>query len=106
MHPDVRGITFVGSTAVGKHIYATAAGAGKRVQALTEAKNHALVMEDAVLERSVAGIVNSTYGCAGQRCMALPVICVQDSVADEVVALLADMAKKLRLGPALSLIHI
>ena len=100
VHPDVRGITFVGSTAVGKHIYATAAGAGKRVQALTEAKNHALVMEDAVLERSVAGIVNSTYGCAGQRCMALPVICVQDSVADEVVALLADMAKKLRLGPA------
>ena len=100
VHPDVRGITFVGSTAVGKHIYATAAGAGKRVQALTEAKNHALILEDAVLERSVAGIVNSTYGCAGQRCMALPVLCVQDSVADQVVEMLAAQADALRLGPA------
>ena len=50
--------------------YTTAAAAGKRVQALCEAKNHALVMEDCVLERTVAGIINSTYGCAGQRCMA------------------------------------
>ncbi|MCA0296478.1 MAG: CoA-acylating methylmalonate-semialdehyde dehydrogenase [Actinobacteria bacterium] len=100
VNPDVRGITFVGSTAVGKHIYSTAAGAGKRVQALTEAKNHALVLEDAVLERSVAGIINSTYGCAGQRCMALPVVTVQDSIADEVVALLAQKAAELKLGPA------
>ena len=100
VHPDVRGITFVGSTEVGKHIYKTAAGAGKRVQALTEAKNHALVLEDAVLERSVAGIVNSTYGCAGQRCMALPVVCVQDSVADQVVEMLAAAAANLKLGPA------
>jgi malonate-semialdehyde dehydrogenase (acetylating)/methylmalonate-semialdehyde dehydrogenase len=99
-HPDVRGVTFVGSTEVGKHIYATAAGAGKRVQALTEAKNHALILEDAVLERSVAGIINSTYGCAGQRCMALPVVCVQDSVADRVVEMLAAKAAELALGPA------
>mgnify|MGYP000853822836 CR=1 FL=1 len=100
VHPDVRGISFVGSTSVGKHIYQVAAGAGKRVQALTEAKNHALILEDAVLERSVAGIVNSTYGCAGQRCMALPVVCVQDSVADQVVEMLAAKAAELKLGPA------
>ncbi|MCL1838338.1 MAG: aldehyde dehydrogenase family protein, partial [Propionibacteriaceae bacterium] len=99
-HPDVRGITFVGSTAIGKHVYEVAAGAGKRVQALTEAKNHALVLEDAVLERTVAGIINSTYGCAGQRCMALPVICVQDSIADRVVELLMEKAKELRVGAA------
>lgn len=99
-NPDVRGITFVGSTEVGKHIYATAAAAGKRVQALTEAKNHALVLNDAVLERSIAGIINSTYGCAGQRCMALPVVVMQDSIADEAIEMLASMAKDLRIGPA------
>jgi malonate-semialdehyde dehydrogenase (acetylating) / methylmalonate-semialdehyde dehydrogenase len=100
VNPDVRGITFVGSTSVGQHIYETAAGAGKRVQALTEAKNHALVLEDCVLERSIRGIINSTYGCAGQRCMALPVICVQDSIADEAVAMLKQFAAELKLGPA------
>lgn len=100
VHPDVRGITFVGSTSVGQHIYKTAAGAGKRVQALTEAKNHALVLEDCVLERSVKGIINSTYGCAGQRCMALPVVCVQDSIADDLVAMLRTYAQELKVGPA------
>ncbi len=99
-HPAIRGVTFVGSTAVGRHIYETAAAAGKRVQALTEAKNHALVLEDCVLERSVRGIVNSTYGCAGQRCMALPVVCVQESIADEFVALLKKFAQELKIGPA------
>lgn len=99
-NPAVRGVTFVGSTTVGQHIYKTAAGAGKRVQALTEAKNHALVLEDCVLERSVRGIVNSTYGCAGQRCMALPVIVVQESIADEFVALLKKFAQELKIGPA------
>ena len=99
-NPAVKGVTFVGSTSVGLHIYSTAAGAGKRVQALCEAKNHALVMEDCVLERTVAGIINSTYGCAGQRCMALPVICVQESIADRFVELLTQKAKALQLGAA------
>ena len=58
-HPDVRGITFVGSTSVGLHVYATAAAHGKRVQALCEAKNHGLVLEDAALERTARGIINS-----------------------------------------------
>ena len=100
VNPDIKGVCFVGSTSVGKHIYQTAAGAGKRVQALTEAKNHALVLEDCVLERTVRGIVNSTYGCAGQRCMALPVVCVQESIADEFVALLKKFAQELKIGAA------
>ncbi|WP_237154367.1 CoA-acylating methylmalonate-semialdehyde dehydrogenase [Oryzibacter oryziterrae] len=100
VNPAIKGVCFVGSTSVGQHIYKTAAGAGKRVQALTEAKNHALVLEDCVLERSVRGIINSTYGCAGQRCMALPVVCVQESIADEFVALLTKFARELKLGPA------
>ena len=99
-NPLVKGVTFVGSTSVGLHIYQTAASAGKRVQALCEAKNHALVLEDCVLERTVAGIINSTYGCAGQRCMALPVVCVQESIADEFVALLKKKAQELKIGPA------
>jgi malonate-semialdehyde dehydrogenase (acetylating)/methylmalonate-semialdehyde dehydrogenase len=73
-HPDVCGVTFVGSTNVGLHVYSTAASSGKRVQALCEAKNHALVLEDAPITRTAAGIINSAFGCAGERCMALPCV--------------------------------
>lgn len=99
-HPDVRGITFVGTTDVGRHIYSTAAASGKRVQALCEAKNHALVLEDAPIERTAAGIVNAAFGCAGERCMALPVVCVQESIADALVEALVRQAGKLKVGPA------
>jgi malonate-semialdehyde dehydrogenase (acetylating)/methylmalonate-semialdehyde dehydrogenase len=99
-HPDVKGITFVGSTSVGRHIYSTAAAHGKRVQALCEAKNHCLVLEDAPIERTAAGIVNATYGCAGERCMALPVVVVQESIADELVSAIKRMAEKRVIGPS------
>ena len=99
-HPDIRGICFVGTTGVGKHIYGIAAANGKRVQAQTEAKNHALVLEDASLERTARGIINSAFGCAGERCMALPVVCVQESVADKLVELIVKFAKELKVGPA------
>ncbi len=99
-HPDVKGITFVGSTSVGQHVYGTAATHGKRVQCLCEAKNHALVLEDAALERSARGIINSSFGCAGERCMALPVVVCQESIADKMVALLKEYAQELKLGPA------
>ena len=99
-HPDVKGVTFVGSTSVGLHIYSTAAAHGKRVQALCEAKNHGLVMDDAALERTARGIINSSFGCAGERCMALPVIVAHEAIADELVALLVKYAKELKIGPA------
>ncbi len=99
-HPDVVGVSFVGSTSVGRHIYATAAANGKRVQALTEAKNHALVLRDAALERTARGIVNSSCGCAGERCMALPVVVVEEAVADPLVAAIAKMMRELKVGPA------
>ena len=99
-HPDVKGVSFVGSTSIGKHIYATAAANGKRVQALTEAKNHALVLKDAALERTARGIVASACGCAGERCMALPAVVVEEAVADKLVGLLASMMKELKIGPA------
>ncbi len=99
-HPDVKGVTFVGSTSVGKHIYSTAAANGKRVQALCEAKNHCLVLEDAPIERTAAGIVNATFGCAGERCMALPVVVVQESIADELVSCLKRLAEERVMGPS------
>lgn len=96
----VKGVSFVGSTAVGKYVYKTAAEAGKRVQALCEAKNHALILEDAAIDRTAAGIVNAAYGCAGERCMALPVIVAQESIADELVAKIKNIASNLKIGPA------
>ncbi|MCQ2463630.1 MAG: CoA-acylating methylmalonate-semialdehyde dehydrogenase [Clostridia bacterium] len=99
-HPDIKGITFVGTTKVGLHIYSTAASTGKRVQCLCEAKNHALVLEDAALERSARGIINSAFGCAGERCMALPVVVAQESIADKLVALIKKYAMELKVGPA------
>ncbi len=99
-HPAIQGVSFVGSTSVGLHIYSTAAAHGKRVQALTEAKNHALVMSDCVLERTIQSIINSFCGCAGERCMALPVIVAENSIADRLVAGLVDAAKGMKLGAA------
>ena len=99
-HPDIKGITFVGTTTVGLHIYSEAAKTGKRVQALCEAKNHALILEDAPIDRTAASIINASYGCAGERCMALPVIVVQDSIADKLVAAIVDQAKNMKIGPA------
>ncbi len=99
-HPDIRGVCFVGSTSVGRHIYATAAANGKRVQALTEAKNHALVLRDCKLDRTAQGIMNAFCGCAGERCMALPVIVVENAIADRLIPLLVKYASEIKLGPA------
>ena len=99
-HPAVRGVSFVGTTPVGKHIYSIAAAHGKRVQAQTQAKNHGLVLKDASLERSARGIINSTFGCAGMRCMALPVCVVENEVADEFVALMKQFAQERIVGAA------
>jgi malonate-semialdehyde dehydrogenase (acetylating)/methylmalonate-semialdehyde dehydrogenase len=85
---------------VGRHIYATAAANGKRVQALVEAKNHALVLQDAALERTALGIRNSACGCAGERCMALPAVVAEEAIADQLVAVLAKAMQDLKIGPA------
>ncbi|MCL2508652.1 MAG: CoA-acylating methylmalonate-semialdehyde dehydrogenase [Oscillospiraceae bacterium] len=99
-NPAIKGVSFVGSTSVGKYVYRTAAEAGKRVQALCEAKNHALVLEDAAIDRTAAGIVNAAYGCAGERCMALPVVVAQESAADQLIAKIKTIAEGLKVGPA------
>jgi malonate-semialdehyde dehydrogenase (acetylating) / methylmalonate-semialdehyde dehydrogenase len=99
-HPDIKGVSFVGSTSVGLHIYTTAAANGKRVQALTEAKNHALVLRDCKLERTAQGIINAFCGCAGERCMALPVVVVEEAIADKLVELILQYASDIKLGKA------
>ena len=98
--PRVKGVCFVGTTGAGLKIYSTAASHGKRVQALCEAKNHALVMDDAVLERTAKGIINSAFGCAGERCMALPVVVAQEAIADRLVERLVSLASQLKVGCA------
>ena len=97
---NVKGITFVGSTKTGLSVYERASKYGKRVQTLCEAKNHALVMSDAPLTRVAAGIVNASYGCAGERCMALPVVVAEEAIADKLVAEIKALAEKIKVGPA------
>jgi len=99
-HPAIKGVSFVGSTGVGRHIYQSAAANGKRVQALTEAKNHALVLRDAKLDRTAQGIINAFCGCAGERCMALPVVVAENAIADKLAALLVKYASEIKVGPA------
>lgn len=99
-HKAIKGVSFVGSTKVGLHVYSTAAANGKRVQAQTQAKNHGLVLDDAPIRRTAAAIISAAFGCAGERCMALPVIVAQESIADELVKNLMDIIKDLKIGPA------
>ncbi len=100
-HPDVRAISFVGSTPVARHIYATATANGKRVQALGGAKNHLLVMPDADIEFAADAIVGAGYGSAGERCMAVSVaVPVGQETADALVGALKPRVHALKVGPA------
>jgi malonate-semialdehyde dehydrogenase (acetylating) / methylmalonate-semialdehyde dehydrogenase len=98
-HPDVSAVSVVGSVGVASYIYATAAAAGKRVQALGGAKNHLIVMDDADLEKSVTALISSAFGNAGQRCLAGSVAVGVGSVGEALVRELSEQASALRLGP-------
>ncbi|MFD4959744.1 CoA-acylating methylmalonate-semialdehyde dehydrogenase [Microbacterium sp. NPDC058389] len=97
-HPDVRAISFVGSTPIAKYVYEKATGAGKRVQALGGAKNHMLVLPDADLDLAADAAVNAGFGSAGERCMAISVVLAVDSVADAFVAKVAERMGGLKVG--------
>ena len=81
-HPDVKAISFVGSTPIAKLIYETATRNGKRVQALGGAKNHMLVLPDADIAMAADAAVSAGYGSAGERCMAISVVVAVGNVAD------------------------
>ncbi len=100
-HPDVKAISFVGSTPIAQYIHETGTRNGKRVQALGGAKNHAIIMPDADLDMAVNALMGAAFGSAGERCMAISVaVPVTDAVADALVARLAPRIEALRIGPA------
>ncbi|WP_175945877.1 CoA-acylating methylmalonate-semialdehyde dehydrogenase [Caballeronia sp. BCC1704] len=94
-HPDVRAISFVGSTPIANYIYETGAKHGKRVQALGGAKNHMVVMPDADIDQAVDALIGAAYGSAGERCMAISVAVLVGDVADKIVPRLAERARQL-----------
>ena len=96
----VKAVSFVGSTPVAEHIYQTGTAAGKRVQALGGAKNHAVVMPDADLENAANALMGAAYGSCGERCMAISVVvCVGNAVADALVGKLVQKLTTLQVGP-------
>jgi malonate-semialdehyde dehydrogenase (acetylating) / methylmalonate-semialdehyde dehydrogenase len=96
--PTVQSISFVGSTPIAEYVYETASRHGKRVQALGGAKNHMVVLPDADLDLAADSAVNAGYGSAGERCMAISVLVAVGSVADELVARIADRTRTLVVG--------
>ncbi len=98
-HRKVKAVSFVGSSAVAQYVYATAAAHGKRVQAMGGAKNHMVVMPDADMSAAVKGILSSSFGSAGQRCMAGSVLVTVGDAAEKLLPLLVEEAGKLRVAP-------
>ena len=102
-HPDVKALSFVGSTPIANLIYERGARHGKRIQALGGAKNHMVVMPDADLDKAVDALIGAAYGSAGERCMAISVAVLVGDVADKVVPRLAERARALKVKNGMEL---
>ena len=100
-HPLVKGISFVGSKNVGEYVYRTGTSHLKRVQALTGAKNHVVILKDANIDRAVKDIIGGAYGSAGERCMAAAVIVLEESIADEFLTKFKKAAQEITIGNGL-----
>jgi malonate-semialdehyde dehydrogenase (acetylating)/methylmalonate-semialdehyde dehydrogenase len=100
-HPDVKAISFVGSTPVARSIYETGTRNGKRVQALGGAKNHMLVLPDADIGMAADAAVSAAFGSAGERCMAISVVVAVDTIADALIEAVTARMAKIRIGPGL-----
>ncbi len=98
-HPDVKAVSFVGSTPIARSIYETATRNGKRVQALGGAKNHMLVLPDADIDMAADAAVSAGYGSAGERCMAISVIVAVGAVADPLIDAIKQRIAKIKVGP-------
>jgi malonate-semialdehyde dehydrogenase (acetylating) / methylmalonate-semialdehyde dehydrogenase len=98
-HPDIKAVSFVGSTPVARSIYETATRNGKRVQALGGAKNHMLVLPDADVAMAADAAVSAGYGSAGERCMAISVVVAVGSVADPLIAAIRERVARIKVGP-------
>ncbi len=95
---EIQAVSFVGSEPVARYVYETGTKYGKRVQALAGAKNHAIVMPDCNLEKTVQGVIGSAFGSSGERCMACSVVAVLDEIADEFIDALVSETRKLKVG--------
>ncbi len=95
-HPDVKAVSFVGSTPIANYIYETGAHHGKRVQALGGAKNHMVVMPDADLDQAVDALIGAAYGSAGERCMAISVAVLVGDVAERIMPALVERTRALK----------
>lgn len=100
-HPEVKAISFVGSKPVGEYVYKRGSGNLKRVQALTGAKNHSIVLNDADLELATTNVIASAFGSAGERCMACSVVTVEEGIADAFLEKLVEKTKELKIGNGL-----
>ncbi len=101
-HPGVAAVSFVGSTPIARYVHEAASRHGKRVQALGGAKNHMVVMPDADLDQAVDALIGAAYGSAGERCMAVSVAVAVGSVADRLVAHLAERVPKIRMAQGMA----
>jgi len=102
-HPDVKAVSFVGSTPIAQYIYETGAHHGKRVQALGGAKNHLVVMPDANVEQAVDALIGAAYGSAGERCMAISVAVLVGDIADQIVPKVAARTRALKVANPMDL---
>lgn len=100
-HPEIKAISFVGSKPVGEYVFKKGSENLKRVQALTGAKNHTIVLNDAHLEDTVTNIIGAAFGSAGERCMACAVVTVEEGIADEFMAKLQEKAADIKIGNGL-----
>jgi malonate-semialdehyde dehydrogenase (acetylating)/methylmalonate-semialdehyde dehydrogenase len=98
-HPDVKAVSFVGSTPVARSIYETATHHGKRVQALGGARNHMLVLPDADIGMAADAAVSAAFGSAGERCMAISIVVAVDTAADPLIEAIRDRMAKIKIGP-------
>ncbi len=97
-HPDVRAVSFVGSTPIARYIYETGTKHGKRVQALGGAKNHMVVLPDADMDLAADAVVGAAYGSAGERCMAISVLVTVGDAAEALLPKIIERVAKLRIG--------
>jgi malonate-semialdehyde dehydrogenase (acetylating)/methylmalonate-semialdehyde dehydrogenase len=100
-HPDVRAVSFVGSTPIARYVHQTATASGKRVQALAGAKNHMVVLPDADMDLAADAAVSAGFGSAGERCMAISVLVLVGDAADEVLPRIQARIAGLKVGPGL-----
>lgn len=113
-HPEIKSISFVGSTPIARYVYETGTKAGKRVQALGGAKNHMVVLPDADLNLAADAAINAGFGSAGERCMAISVLVAVEPIADELIAKIKERMAKIKtgngamgadMGPLVTLVH-